>query len=287
MVISITLTPPDKFVIFSGYERQRMHRMDIFFAFLFKQCTYLFACLCIIFIQPQMVLRAIKDSDKNAFFVRAPCNRCQVMVFVLLSRFQYNSLAGCRIIDAQSHLMRCATGHRVLDYIRHGRCNIPLDYRVVFYHRLVHAVVGEIISFRRKEYTLIYTKLIPVNGCAAHYILVSFCRYSHTALILAPYPQIVIHGIGNFPAFVYCYVVCLLGHCCEYAPGKFMSCISAHQYIFIVDKPCIILIQPFYSRYRSHFFRIAALLYIGSGCPVRRKAHHRPYIVIILFGGLP
>ena len=124
-----------------------------------------------------MVLVAIEYGYKQAFFVGAPGNICQIL-FSRCSSFYKNSLFVCRIENPNSNLMAGHSCHRVFDMIDFSHAFGNINQWIIGHHRFVHAIKRQEISAGRPESAFADAKFVAVHRLSVYDTRVLVCGNS-------------------------------------------------------------------------------------------------------------
>ena len=167
VVVAVLLALQDKLAVVPREEQDGALRLHVLLVGLAVELADAFACGCVVAHEAAIVLVAVELKHIDGLRVGAPRYVGEVAVLGIAS-LEVECLAGCHVVYAHGHLMRCLAGHGILVGLVGGDTGEEVHLRIVGHHALVHAVEGEAHAIGAPEESAMDAKLIAVYAAAIH-----------------------------------------------------------------------------------------------------------------------
>ena len=191
---AIFLALVDELAVIPRQENDRVLRLYILVALLFKKSGRQFACFNIIPAQLGMILIAVQLDQIKALFIRRPTDVSEIAIG-RVSGIEIDTFAGSGVVDAYFYLVAGHPCHRVADVVDFGNGSCDIDQGILGYHTLIHPIEREQIARGTPESSFLNSEFVAMNRLAA-YDTFRFVGYGPIVHI-----QIVAYGIGYMSRF--------------------------------------------------------------------------------------
>lgn len=150
MDIAVALAAPEQFVRAAFEEQGRLFRFDPTVGIFAEECLEEGTGSCVEFVETHVLLVAGQLGDVEIAARRIPRDGGQVVLRLALLGY-LDRFAGARVVDVEGNFLGFFTGHRVGDLLYRGDPGVGLHDGIMPDHRLVLAVVGDLLAVGREE----------------------------------------------------------------------------------------------------------------------------------------
>ena len=158
--------------------------------------------MCIIFVEPHMILVAIDFCQIDIIFVGSPSKIGSIMILSsLVKKLHINGFMCLNVKYPHSRFFTSPAVHCVFNHFQFGRRYAYIHQRIIIYGRFIFLIKSEIIAFGRPKSTFGNPKFTTCNGLSAHNIFILENRNRNLVRRTVCHKQIITQSIRHIFIF--------------------------------------------------------------------------------------